>query len=87
MRIVGFYVRHSANETFEMTKILDWDNDDFFDVENQIEQKKKPIKTFVNDSFWENYNTANPFPVMTTGISLRTLSHREFPVMNTGSLQ
>ena len=31
--------------------------------------------------------TANPFPVMTTGISLCTNSHREFPVMNTGSLQ
>ena len=32
-------------------------------------------------------NTANPFPVMTTGISLCSNSHREFPVMNTGSLQ
>ena len=31
--------------------------------------------------------TANPFPVMTTGISLSSNSHREFPVMNTGSLQ
>ena len=31
--------------------------------------------------------TANPFPVMTTGISLCTNSHREMPVMNTGSLQ
>ena len=31
--------------------------------------------------------TANPFPVMTTGISLCSNSHREFPVMNTGSLQ
>ena len=27
--------------------------------------------------------TANPFPVMTTGISLCSNSHREFPVMNT----
>ena len=31
--------------------------------------------------------TANPFPVMTTGISLCSNSHREIPVMNTGSLQ
>ena len=31
--------------------------------------------------------TANPFPVMTTGISLCTNSHREFPVMNTWSLR
>ena len=30
--------------------------------------------------------TANPFPVMTTGISLCSNSHREIPVMNTGSL-
>ena len=30
---------------------------------------------------------ANPFPVMITGISLCTHSHREFPVMNTGSLK
>ena len=27
--------------------------------------------------------TANPFPVMITGISLCSNSHREFPVMNT----
>ena len=33
------------------------------------------------------HHTANPFPVMTTGISLCTNSHREIPVMNTGSLQ
>ena len=32
-------------------------------------------------------HTANPFAVMTTGISLCSNSHREFPVMNTGSLQ
>ena len=32
-------------------------------------------------------HTANPFPVMTAGISLCTNSHREFPAMNTGSLQ
>ena len=31
--------------------------------------------------------TANPFPVMTTGISLCSNSHREIPVMNTESLQ
>ena len=31
--------------------------------------------------------TANPFPVMTTRISLCTNSHMEIPVMNTGSLQ
>ena len=42
---------------------------------------------------YHNY-TANPFPVITTGISLCSNSHREFPVMNTrfpvmntGSLQ
>jgi hypothetical protein len=29
--------------------------------------------------------TANPFPVMTTGISLCINSHREIPVLNTGS--
>ena len=45
-----------VNETFEMTKILDWDNGDFFDVENQIEQRKKPTQIFDDDSFWENYN-------------------------------
>ena len=28
-------------------------------------------------------HTANPFPVMITGISLCSNSHREFPVMNT----
>ena len=38
-----------------MTKILDWDDDDFFDVENQIKQKKTP-QDFDDDSFWENYN-------------------------------
>jgi hypothetical protein len=32
-------------------------------------------------------HTANPFPVMTTGISLCSNSHRKIPVMNTGSLQ
>ena len=32
-------------------------------------------------------STANPFPVMTTGISPCSNSHREFPVMNTGSMQ
>ena len=31
--------------------------------------------------------TANPFPVMTTGISLCSDPHREIPVINTGSLQ
>ena len=31
--------------------------------------------------------TANPFPVMTTWISLCSNSHMEIPVMNTGSLQ
>ena len=39
-----------------MSKILDWDNGDFFDVENQIEQRKKPTQIFDDDSFWENYN-------------------------------
>mgnify|MGYP007101769659 CR=1 FL=1 len=31
--------------------------------------------------------TANPFPVMKTGFSLCSFSHREIPVMKTGSLQ
>ena len=34
------------------------------------------------NTIYERY-TANPFPVMTTGISLCSNSHREFPVMNT----
>jgi hypothetical protein len=37
-------------------KILDWDDDNFFDVENQIEQEKKPTQDFDDDSFWENYD-------------------------------
>lgn len=45
-----------VNETLEMTKILDWDDDNFFDVENQIEQEKKPTQDFDDDSFWENYD-------------------------------
>ena len=32
-------------------------------------------------------NTTNPFPVITTGNSLCSNSHRKFLVMNTGSLQ
>ena len=39
-----------------MTKILDWDDDNFFDVEDQIEQEKKPTQDFDDDSFWENHN-------------------------------
>ena len=45
-----------VNETLEMTKILDWDDDNFFDVENQTEQEKKPTQDFDDDSFWENYD-------------------------------
>ena len=45
-----------VNETLEMTKILDWDDDNYFDVENQIEQEKKPTQDFDDDSFWENYD-------------------------------
>jgi hypothetical protein len=45
-----------VHETLEMTKILDWDDDNFFDVENQIEQEKKPTQDFDDDSFWENYD-------------------------------
>ena len=45
-----------VNETLEMTKILDWDDDNFFDVENQIEPEKKPTQDFDDDSFWENYD-------------------------------
>ena len=45
-----------VNETLEMTKILDWDDDNFFDVENQIEQEKIPTQDFDDDSFWENYD-------------------------------
>ena len=34
-----------------------------------------------------NLNPANQFPVIKTGFSLWSFSHKEIPVMNTGSLQ
>ena len=43
-----------VNETLEMNKILDWDKDDSFDVEKQIEQEKKPTQDIDDD--WENYD-------------------------------
>ena len=40
------------------------------------------------DSQWilNRMYTVNPFPVMKTGFSLCSFSHREIPVMKTGSL-
>jgi len=44
-----------VNETLEMSTIIDWDDDDFFDTENSQEDKKE-TKDFDEDSFWENYD-------------------------------
>ena len=46
---------------------------------NNTSSSYLPVCVFVH--------TANPFPVMKTGFSLWTFSHREIPVMKTGSLQ
>ena len=56
---------------------------------NQIAQKKfmVSLKSLHKVYLKMQLYTANPFPLMTTGISLCSNSHREFPVMNTGSLK
>ena len=48
--------REETKTRYFPPKILDWDDDNFFDVENQIEQEKKPTQDFDDDSFWENYD-------------------------------
>ena len=42
-------------ETLEMSQILEWDDDDFFDDDN-YDQTNKKSQEFDDDSFWENYN-------------------------------
>ena len=42
-------------ETLEMSQILEWDDEDFFDVDN-YDQSNKKYQDFDEDSFWENYN-------------------------------
>ena len=49
----------------------------------ECRHKSKNLWSKSLQSSTDEQHTANPFPVMITGISLCSNSHREFPVMNT----
>jgi len=47
---------NEVTETLEMTQIIDWDDENFFEASNDEEDKDKKNKDFDDDSFWENYD-------------------------------
>ena len=84
---VSFIIKRKFFGTMACQKIHWW---------KSLYQKNGPIFVGVASLHLKKYKisfesprfyTANPFPVMKTGFSLCTFSHREIPVMKAGSLQ